>query len=74
MLRETCGRESEVRETMARTGSDLYEELQREYKLRFSRNRLKLAINDEFCDWNTDLADGDHISIIPPVAGGSCFN
>ncbi len=70
VLRDLCGGDTETRKTMARTAGDLYEELAREYKLKFPKVRLKLAINDEFHDWNTELADGDCVSFIPPVAGG----
>jgi molybdopterin converting factor small subunit len=31
---------------------------------------LKVAINGEFTDWSTPLADGDEVVFIPPVAGG----
>jgi len=27
-------------------------------------------VNDEFCDWETPLRDGDLVVFIPPVAGG----
>jgi molybdopterin converting factor small subunit len=32
--------------------------------------RLKVAVNDEFRDWDTPLAAGDRVVFIPPVAGG----
>jgi molybdopterin converting factor small subunit len=32
--------------------------------------RLKVAVNDEFRDWDAVLADGDRVVFIPPVAGG----
>jgi molybdopterin converting factor small subunit len=31
---------------------------------------MKVAINDEFSEWNSELADGDSVVFIPPVAGG----
>ena len=31
---------------------------------------LRVAINAEFADWSTPLADGDAVVFIPPVAGG----
>lgn len=70
MLREMCGGDSETRKTMARTATDLFEELQREYKIKLPKVKLKLAINDEFCDWNSELTDGDCVTFLPPVAGG----
>ena len=32
--------------------------------------RFKVAINEEFGDWDAALADGDSVVFIPPVAGG----
>jgi molybdopterin converting factor small subunit len=31
---------------------------------------VKVAINDEFADWQHKLQDGDTVVFIPPVAGG----
>jgi molybdopterin synthase sulfur carrier subunit len=31
---------------------------------------LRVAVNDEFGDWSQELADGDRVVFIPPVAGG----
>lgn len=31
---------------------------------------LRFAINEEYCDDNTPLKDGDELVIIPPVSGG----
>jgi molybdopterin converting factor small subunit len=31
---------------------------------------LRVAINNEFRDWSTPLAEGDAVVFIPPVAGG----
>ncbi len=31
---------------------------------------LNVAVNDEFRDWDTPLADGDTVVFIAPVAGG----
>ena len=69
ILREHTGRESEEVETGAHTAADLFRELDDRY--RFPRlASLKVAINDEFRDWDTGLADGDSVVFIPPVAGG----
>jgi len=31
---------------------------------------LKVAVNEEFAAWDRELADGDRVVFIPPVAGG----
>ncbi len=69
ILREHTGRGSEDVETRAGTAAELFAELDRRYG--FPRlPSLKVAINDEFRDWNCRIADGDSVVFIPPVAGG----
>jgi molybdopterin converting factor subunit 1 len=69
ILREHTGRNSEKVTTGALTVADLFEELNSRYRFPEMGN-LKVAINDEFSEWNTHLSDGDSIVFIPPVAGG----
>jgi molybdopterin converting factor small subunit len=33
-------------------------------------NKLLFAVNEEYCDENKILHDGDQLSIFPPVSGG----
>lgn len=69
VLREHTGCAAEAVGTTAATAADLFVELDARY--RFPRfTSLKVAINDEFCDWNSRIADGDLVVFIPPVAGG----
>ena len=35
------------------------------------RGRFRVAVNQEFCDDDHALADGDELALIPPVAGGA---
>ena len=35
----------------------------------FSRSLL-VAVNQEFADWNTPVAEGDELALFPPVSGG----
>ena len=69
-LRDERGLSSEVIETEANNSLDLYQILKEKYNLSLSIKSLKVAINDEFCDWNDELKDNDNIVFIPPVAGG----
>jgi molybdopterin converting factor subunit 1 len=69
ILRERAGRSSEEVDTIAATAADLYEELRRRYPFP-DRSALKVAINDEFADWQAKLVEGDRVVFIPPVAGG----
>jgi molybdenum cofactor guanylyltransferase len=70
ILREQAGRSEETLQTDAATPAELYAELASRRGLRLAREHLKVAINAEFGDWHTPLADHDSVVFIPPVAGG----
>lgn len=70
ILREQAGRSEEALSTRAATPAELYAELAAMRGLRLAREHLKVAINEEFGDWNTPLAENDSVVFIPPVAGG----
>ncbi len=69
-LREERGLSLESVETGAATPRDLYAELQARYGFSLSADRLKVAINDAFGDWDQPLTASDRVVFIPPVAGG----
>jgi molybdopterin-guanine dinucleotide biosynthesis protein A len=70
VLREQAGRSTEELETQAGTPSQLYDELRRLRGLTLAPEFLRVAVNDEFGDWRSPLADGDTVVFLPPVAGG----
>jgi molybdopterin-guanine dinucleotide biosynthesis protein A len=70
LMREQAGRSDETLQTTARTPADLYSELKARYGFTLSREQLKVAVNSEFASWSHELAVGDSIVFIPPVAGG----
>jgi molybdopterin converting factor subunit 1 len=70
VLREKAGRAEERLETAAATPADLYEEVRQAHGFNLPRSLLKVAINDEFCEWSQRLQAGDRVVFIPPVAGG----
>ena len=69
ILRDHTGRCDEEVSTRALTPADLYEELNQRYRFP-DTGKLKVAVNDEFSDWDAELQDGDSVVFIPPVAGG----
>jgi molybdopterin-guanine dinucleotide biosynthesis protein A len=69
-MREQAGRSDETLETTASTPADLYSELKARYGFTLSREQLKVAVNSEFASWSHQLAAGDSVVFIPPVAGG----
>jgi molybdopterin converting factor subunit 1 len=70
VLREQAGRGSETLETTATDPAALYEELRQLRGISVPRSMLRVAVNEEFSDWQRPLEDGDRVVFIPPVAGG----
>jgi len=70
VLREQARRGQETRQTTAATPAELYEEARAEHGFTLPRSMLRVAVNDEFCDWSIALQPGDSVVFIPPVAGG----
>jgi len=70
LFREAAGMSQETISTQARTPRDLFKELHRKFNLPVTRDGVRVAINDEFKTWETELISGDTVGYIPPVAGG----
>ncbi|MDA1097127.1 MAG: molybdopterin converting factor subunit 1 [Chloroflexi bacterium] len=53
------------------TAGDLAREIVRRFpKLIGNPNDLVIAVNQEYCDHDHILSDGDELALIPPVSGG----
>jgi|TARA_B110000438_G_scaffold291646_1_gene328877 molybdopterin converting factor subunit 1 len=70
LLKDQRGCSSETLETDAATPRDLYAQLAEQYAFSLPPESLKVAVNEEFADWNHSLNAGDTVVFIPPVAGG----
>ena len=70
ILREQRGLGSEQVSTEASTAAELYEELRALHRFTLSSGRVRVAVNDEFGPWTTEVRDGDMLAFLPPVAGG----
>jgi molybdopterin-guanine dinucleotide biosynthesis protein A len=70
IFREQAGRSAEDLQTQAATPAALYAELQQRHPFRLAREQIKVAVNDEFANWDAVLSAGDRVVFIPPVAGG----
>ena len=70
VLREQRGLSAETIMTGVKTARELYAGLQERYHFQLPQDLVKVAINNEFKDWDTALNDKDTIVFIPPVAGG----
>jgi molybdopterin synthase sulfur carrier subunit len=70
VLREQRGLSLETVTTSARTLRQLYEELKKKHGFGLPCERLRVAVNDQFQNWDDSLWDNSKIVLIPPVAGG----
>jgi MoaE-MoaD fusion protein len=72
-LREQAGTEMERLELPAgSTLADVYQALRREHPgLETDLKAVRAALNQEFEDWSSEVADGDEVAFIPPVSGGA---
>ncbi len=69
ILRERAGVDGEELNTEAGTPAEHFDDLSERYPFP-QPDQLKVAVNDEFSDWQAPLADGDSVVFSPPVAGG----
>lgn len=70
VLREQRGRSEETVTSDAATARDLYAELRTRHGFALPEEMLRVVVNEEFVDWDTELGSGDTVVFIPPVAGG----
>lgn len=70
VLREQAGCSEERMTTTAATPAELYDEASRKHGFTLPMSMLRVAVNEEFCDWSTPLEQNDRVVFIPPVAGG----
>ncbi|MBN8736753.1 MAG: MoaD/ThiS family protein [Xanthomonadales bacterium] len=69
-LCDSAGRAEEMVASDAQDVRALYAELAARHGFTFTPERLRVAVNGEFTDWNRHLADHDEVVFLPPVSGG----
>ena len=69
-LRDAAGMAGEHVQTEAVDAASLYAELQARRGFGFPRERLRIALDGAFADWDAPLRDGAIVAFIPPVSGG----
>lgn len=69
-LQEKSNCSEETIQSEARTPAELYQKLQERHGFNFSRENLRVVINDRFADWDDELFDEDQVVFLPPFAGG----
>ena len=70
LFREQAGVEEETLTLDVETAADVFEQTKSRHGSQEPSGHCKVAINDEFGDWDARLTDGDSVVFIPPVAGG----
>ena len=71
-LRELAGTDAEdLRLVGGATLADAWSALRRRHPALPERDGLRAARNQDFCDWQEPLAEGDEVAFIPPVSGGA---
>jgi len=72
-LREQAGTDAETVEVRpGSTVDEVYDALQKAHAgLEANRESVRVAVNQEFADWDAIVSDGDEVAFIPPVSGGT---
>ena len=69
-LADRAGRAEEQRESASHTPRELYAEVTAAHDFTLAAERLRVAVNGAFVDWDHLLADRDEVVFLPPVSGG----
>lgn len=69
-LADAAGRGEETVSSDAGDVRALYAELAARHGFTFTPERLRVAVNGGFTDWNRRLVDHDEVVFVPPVSGG----
>ena len=69
-LRDLIGLDEEIF-SMEKGGNptDVLASINKKHKIDVGAN-FKIAVNDEFSQWDVKLSNGDRLVFIPPVTGG----
>jgi sulfur-carrier protein len=68
-LRDTAGIESECVERPDSL-ANLYRDLSARHGFTMGAERLRVAVDGAFSNWDAVISDGAEIAFIPPVSGG----
>lgn len=69
-LAQKVGKDSETVQTTSGDLATLYAKLSATYDFDLPQDKVAIAINHEFGDWDDAISSGDMVAFIPPVAGG----
>jgi len=69
-LRDAAGCDEETLDIATMPLAQLYDDARTRHGFAFPRERLRVAIDGAFSNWDAELRDGAEIAFIPPVSGG----
>ena len=69
-LKETWNASKTNIQTQASSVDELYAELLKTASEEPHKASIKVAINEEFADWDSEITDQDTIALLPPASGG----
>ncbi|HTA66239.1 MAG TPA: MoaD/ThiS family protein [Xanthomonadaceae bacterium] len=69
-LRDAAGLDEEGLEIASMSLARIYDEARDRHGFTFPRERLRVARNGAFAEWDGIATEGDEIAFIPPVSGG----
>lgn len=69
-LRDAAGCDSESCVIDSTNAREVYAQLRQRHGFSFESERLRVAVNGEFTNWDRPLAEADEIAFLPPVSGG----
>ena len=70
LLKEKAGTSSENVQVEVTSTRDLFEILDSKYGFGLDAEFIKVAVNDEFAHWDTQVKSNDEVVFMTPVAGG----
>ena len=69
-LREVFGEVQQPVLSNAVSCADLWDELINARGLHLDRERVRVAVDDQFATWDSSLTSGQSVAFMPPFAGG----
>ena len=69
-LRDAAGVATEAVETSDATLRELYDALRSRHRFVLPSERVRVAVDGAFSDWDDAPREGSEIAFIPPVSGG----
>ena len=69
-LRDAAGRDAETLDTQAADLRAVYDGLRERYGFALPAQRLRVAVDGAFAQWDEAPREGSEVAFIPPVSGG----